>query len=169
MLEAFAAETRDWWSPVHLVMAGPDGDGSGRALRAQAERLGIGGRVTWAGMLDGDAKWGALRAAEAVGLPSPQENVAIAVVEALACGTPALISDQVNIWREVVEDGGGLAAPDTAEGTRRLLQQWRAESADAVAWAKRGLRARASFLRRFEGLAAARRLAGEIQGALAAD
>ena len=52
-------------------------------------------------MLTGDAKWGALYGCEAFVLPSHQENFGIAVVEALACGKPVLISNQVNIWREI--------------------------------------------------------------------
>lgn len=65
-----------------------------------------------------------LRAAEAFVLPSHQENFGLAVVEALAVGTPVLLSDQVNIWREVVADGAGLAAPDTPAGITGLLAAW---------------------------------------------
>ena len=43
-------------------------------------------------MLSGNPKWGAFAAAEAFILPSHQENFGIAVVEALACGIPVLIS-----------------------------------------------------------------------------
>jgi glycosyltransferase involved in cell wall biosynthesis len=57
-------------------------------------------------------------------LPSHQENFGIAVVEALACATPVLISNKVNIWREIVDDGAGLAEPDTIEGTTHLLERW---------------------------------------------
>ena len=46
------------------------------------------------------------------------------MAEALACGLPVLISNKVNIWREIQEDGAGLVANDTLEDTRRTLQQW---------------------------------------------
>lgn len=108
----------------HLVMAGPCADDLGRNLRAQAQSLGISDRITWPGMVTGDQKWGALQAAEVFALPSHQENFGIAVAEALACGTPVLISDRVNIWREIVADGAGLCGPDTPEGTNLLLQRW---------------------------------------------
>ena len=68
-------------------------------------------------MLEGDVKWGALRAAEAFVLPSHQENFGIAVVEALACGVPVIISDKVNIWPEIAQDQAGIVKADTAEGT----------------------------------------------------
>ena len=85
--------------------------------------------VHWPGMLTGDLKWGALHAAEAFVLPSHQENFGIAVVEALSCGKPVLISDKVNIWREIIEDGAGSVAPDTQEGTEKLLADWLARPA----------------------------------------
>jgi hypothetical protein len=35
-----------------------------------------------------------------------------------------LISNQVNIWREIQADGVGLIDDDTLEGTERLLRAW---------------------------------------------
>jgi glycosyltransferase involved in cell wall biosynthesis len=80
--------------------------------------------VLWPGMLVGDAKWGALYQANAFVLPSHQENFGIAVVEALACEKPVLISNQVNIWLEIEADRAGLAAEDTLAGTQQLFQRW---------------------------------------------
>ncbi len=48
------------------------------------------------------------------------------VAEALACGVPVLISDKINVWREVTEAQAGLVAPDTLAGAISLLQKWRA-------------------------------------------
>jgi glycosyltransferase involved in cell wall biosynthesis len=69
-------------------------------------------------------KWGVLYGCEAFVLPSHQENFGIAVVEALACGKPVLISDQVNIWREIVEDGAGFVDSDTEQGVESLLRRF---------------------------------------------
>jgi glycosyltransferase involved in cell wall biosynthesis len=123
LIEAFAkilGPHPEW----HLVMAGPDQVGWQKDLEARSLQLGLRDRVTWAGMMAGRLKWGALRAAEAFLLPSHQENFGIAVTEALAVGVPALISDQVNIWREIDEDGAGMVAKDTLEGTCGLLQAY---------------------------------------------
>jgi glycosyltransferase involved in cell wall biosynthesis len=120
LLDAFARVT-----PAHpeldLVMAGPDEAGLQPMLEGQAKRLGIESRVHWTGMLEGDLKWGALRAAEAFVLPSHQENFGVAVVEALACGVPVLISDKVNIWPDIARDEAGIVDADTAEGTYRSM------------------------------------------------
>jgi glycosyltransferase involved in cell wall biosynthesis len=116
---------------LHLVMAGPDQTGWQKALSARAEQLGIGNRITWTGMLSGDLKWGAYRTAEAFVLPSHQENFGIVVAEALACGLPVLISNKVNIWREIEGDVAGIVAPDTLAGTRTLFERWFALTDDA--------------------------------------
>jgi glycosyltransferase involved in cell wall biosynthesis len=75
-------------------------------------------------MLTGDLKRGALRSAEALVLPSHQENFGMAVAEAMAFAVPVLISRKVNIWREVDTAGAGLAEPDDLAGTVNLLERW---------------------------------------------
>jgi glycosyltransferase involved in cell wall biosynthesis len=123
LIEAFAkvlGQQQEW----HLVMAGPDQVAWRDDLNYRAAELGIAPRITWTGMLGGTMKWGALRAAEIFVLPSHQENFGVAVAEALAAGVPALISDKVNIWREIEADGAGIVAEDTLEGTCRLLQSY---------------------------------------------
>jgi len=123
LIEAFAA-VRHRDPLLRLVVAGPDQVGMRQRLDALALRLGVAEDITWTGMIRGEVKVGALRGAEAFVLPSHQENFGIAVAESLACATPVLISNKVNIWREVVEDRAGFAAPDNLEGTTELLNSW---------------------------------------------
>lgn len=132
-----------------LVMAGPDDPASPELAREIcAPRAAAAGQpIRWTGMLSGDLKWGALHAAEAFILPSHQENFGLAVVEALACGKPVLISNKVNIWREIEADGAGLVDDDSIPGTERLVDRWFALSAEERA--AFGRRARASFEQRF--------------------
>jgi glycosyltransferase involved in cell wall biosynthesis len=125
LLEAFARVAP---GDRALVMAGPDETGLRPELDTLAARLGIAERVHWTGMLTGDAKWGALFGAEAFVLPSHQENFGIAVADALSCGAIALISDKVNIARDVAAAGAALVEPDTLDGTCRLLERFGALS-----------------------------------------
>lgn len=147
---------------LELVMAGPDAFELRGALEARAQELGIASRVHWIGMVSGDIKWGVLSACEAFILPSHQENFGIAVVEAMACRKAVLISSEVNIWREIEGDGGGLVAPDTADGATALIERWMALSTAERRFI--GERARACFERRFTIEGAAARLRTLLSG-----
>lgn len=149
---AFTAGAAD--SP-RLVVAGPcDDEAYRRGLLEEANRLGIAAATTWLPMLTGESKWGALHSCEAFVLLSHQENFGVAVVEALACGRPVLLSDQIAIAREIVADGAGLVATDTVEGAVQLLTRWRA--LPPVSRTEMSAQARTCFARRYEiGRAAA--------------
>jgi glycosyltransferase involved in cell wall biosynthesis len=143
LIDAFK-QIRD--ESLHLVMAGPSADAA--YLGQLKSRAGGNSGITFTGMLSGNLKWGAFAAADVFVLPSHQENFGIAVVEAMACGTPVLVSNKVNIWREIVNSGSGFAENDDDSGTLRLLQRWLAldpAAADAMRQAARG-----TFTERFE-------------------
>jgi glycosyltransferase involved in cell wall biosynthesis len=133
---------------LDLVMAGPDQHGWQRDLENIVRSAGIADRVHWTGMVKGDVKWGAYRAAEAFVLPSHSENFGIVVAEALACSVPVLITTKVNIWHEVETGGGGLVSRNDVEDFSRILREFLAMSDDE----KRQLRARsrAVFTSHFE-------------------
>lgn len=118
-----------------LVICGPHETEFARAMRAKVDNFPLSEKlgkpnIFFPGMVQGEAKWGALHGAEAMILPSHQENFGIAVVEALACGKPVLITDKVNIWREIAEAEGGFVETDTLEGTSKLLTTWTNLSAE---------------------------------------
>lgn len=117
-----------------LVLAGPDtSEGYHRTLERLIARTCPPGSVTWTGLLTGDIKWAAFRAADVFALTSHQENFGIAVAEALGCGLPVLMSNQVNIWREILADEAGFIENDDEEGARRLLERWMALDENARA------------------------------------
>lgn len=123
LIEAFAAVASS--DPrLQLVIAGPDQVGWQAALQRRAAELGIAERITWAGMISGDLKWGAFRCAELFCLPSHQENFGIVVAEALACGLPVAIAEPVNISAEVATARAGLVHVDNIAGTTAALHQW---------------------------------------------
>jgi glycosyltransferase involved in cell wall biosynthesis len=164
VIEAFAkvlGPHPEW----HLVIAGPDQVGWQEVLNGRAEQLGLASRITWAGMVHGAMKWGALRAAEVFLLPSHQENFGIVIAEALAAGVPSLISNKVNIWREVEADGAGIGSEDTLKGTCALLQSYLDMSAENKIAMRQA--ARDCFEKRFEIKKAAECLQGVLQRVVA--
>ncbi len=105
-----------------LVIAGPGlNTAYGKEITSLAQSN---SQISFTGMLVGDAKWGAIYGCEAFILPSHQENFGIAIAEAMACEKPVLITDKVNIWREIEAGGGGLVNTDTEKGIITLLTQW---------------------------------------------
>lgn len=147
LIEAFgrlAANVPD----LDLVIAGPGRPALIDMLRRRAAELGLAARVHWPGMLSGDAKWGAFRAARFFVLPSHQENFAIAAAESLAAATPVLITDKVNIWREIAADGAGLVVPDNVAGLERGLRSMAALPPERHV--EMSGRARASFCARYD-------------------
>jgi glycosyltransferase involved in cell wall biosynthesis len=147
LVDAFAS-VADANPDLFLIVAGPDQTGWVKTLQDQASHLGVADRILWPGILQGDAKWGAYYGCEAFILPSHQENFGIVVAEALACGKPVLITDKVNIWREISAAKAGLVAPDTSEGVKQLLQQWLSLSPEERA--AMGDAARRCFEERFD-------------------
>lgn len=94
-----------------LVLAGPDeGDGYRQRLEAQAARMGLNGGVLFTGPLYGDAKWAAYRDADLFVLPSQNENFGNTAAEAVACGTPVLVTDRCGI-APIVDRRAGLVVP----------------------------------------------------------
>jgi glycosyltransferase involved in cell wall biosynthesis len=96
------------------------------ALRAQAERLGLGERVRFLGYVaDMPALWPAF---DCLLLTSRYEGLPITILEAMACGTP-IVASNLDGMREILRDGEnadlvppGEPAPYTAR-VRRLITE----------------------------------------------
>jgi glycosyltransferase involved in cell wall biosynthesis len=79
-------------------------------------------KIHFAGMLKDMAKWGAFYNCEAYLLPSHQENFGIAIVEAMACKKPVLITKNINIWSEIIKgDGGWIANLEEKNSLKNVL------------------------------------------------
>lgn len=95
----------------HLVLAGPEDPEMRKPVRRWLADAGVLDHTIFTGMLRGEEKLAALHEADVFVLPSYTENFGIAILEALATGTPVVISDKVNIWREIDAAGVGLVTP----------------------------------------------------------
>lgn len=76
-------------------------------LRRLARELGINQVARFAGPVYGERRADIYAAADLVTLCSYKENFGLAAAEAMACGTPVLVSNGVNISRDVVQAGAG--------------------------------------------------------------
>jgi glycosyltransferase involved in cell wall biosynthesis len=127
LLRAFAQRAAAGGSPVpaRLVLAGPDeGDGYRRQLESLTAELGLQQRVLFTGPLYEQAKWSAYRDADLFVLPSQSENFGNTVAEAVACGTPVLITDRCGIARLVGARAGlvlSYGLEPLAAGLTKLL------------------------------------------------
>ncbi|HTX76842.1 MAG TPA: glycosyltransferase [Terracidiphilus sp.] len=160
LIAAFAqtlAKDAEW----RLVIAGPDQVGWKKELEARARKLGAAERITWTGTLKGKLKWGAFAASEVFVLPSHQENFGIVVAEAMACGLPVIVSNKVNLWREVVKGGAGFVDKDTLEGTTASLARWSALSAGEIAALR--VRSRRTFEEEFDFNSTAKRVLENVE------
>ena len=88
-----------------LVLVGYDERGQADILRREAHRLGCAGRFHLLPAASAEDLRAAYSAADIFVLPSHHENFANAVVEAGACGCPALLSHQVGCAEELRANG----------------------------------------------------------------
>jgi len=122
LAKAYGAISRER-DDVHLLIAGPDDEGYGARVREWLRAERVLNRTTFTGMLLGEHKSIVLGGADIFVLPSFSENFGIAAVEAMAAGLPIVISNRVNIWREVALAGAGIAVNcDVADLKRALLE-----------------------------------------------
>ena len=80
---------------AHLRIAGPDHAGLRPSLETLARKAGVAAQVSFAGMIAGDRKWAFLAGADVVVVPSLRESFGITVAEALAVGTPVIVTEGV--------------------------------------------------------------------------
>ncbi len=120
LIEAFARIDRGGW---RLVVAG-DGDRRYAArLKALAAGTAAASAIEFPGWVDGQHKAELLRTASVLALPSHHENFGVSLAEAMACGTPALMSAQVMIADEVAAMGAGWVADNTVPALAASLRE----------------------------------------------
>jgi len=130
LADALAAVGRDH-PTLHLLLAGND-DGALGPFRARCEALGVAHQVTVVGHVSGARSRQVWGAADAFVLPSYSEGFSMAVLEALACRLPALVTTACH-FPELAEADGGLVVEPTADGVtaglRNLLERSAADRA----------------------------------------
>lgn len=124
LLDAFALWRRETSHAADsvLVLAGPEErDGYLARLKSLAAASGIADAVLFTGPLYDDAKWAAYRDADVFVLPSQNENFGNSAAEAMACGTPVIVTDQCGI-APIVDGRAGLVVPHNSHAIANALK-----------------------------------------------
>ena len=122
----------DGFSKVHadlpnarLAIVGPDNDGYRAEVEGWVTEKGLTDAVVFIDHLGSEQVREAYVDADVFVLSSYTENFGMTVVEAMACRCPVVISDRVNIWREVNQEGAGIIvstqSSEVAAAIRHLL------------------------------------------------
>lgn len=128
LIKAYLRLSQERGDMPQLIIAGPGTETSyGQHIVNMSQDC---PNIKFCGMLSGDSKWGAFYNCEAFVLPSHQENFGIAIVEAMACAKAVLITDKVNIWREIESAEAGFVISDTEDAVYSLLSDWLSLSED---------------------------------------
>ncbi len=106
----------------HVVIAGPDPEGYQDHLERLLDVGELREKVSFTGMLTGERKKAALSRADIFVLPSYAEGFSMALLEAMACGLPVVITPQCHL-PEVARARAGLVVEPQAEALALAMQR----------------------------------------------
>ncbi|MDT8308006.1 MAG: glycosyltransferase [Bacteroidales bacterium] len=93
---------------AHLLIVGSDDNEYSANMKKLVSQLELESQVTWAGFIAGEKMPNYYAAADLFALPSMGENFGMVVAEAMATGTPVVISDCVGVSDDVEHYGAGI-------------------------------------------------------------
>jgi glycosyltransferase involved in cell wall biosynthesis len=121
LLEALASLSSETAGKnLRLVFAGPDEGGMKARLTEMAAHLGVSSQLQFTGAIFGQAKWAAYRDADVFVLPSQNENFGNTAAEAVASGTPVVVTEHCGI-APLLADVAGLVVPHDAGALARAI------------------------------------------------
>jgi glycosyltransferase involved in cell wall biosynthesis len=87
-------------------------------------------RIKWLGFLEQEDLATFYGASNLFVFPSFEEALGLVAVEAMACGTPLLVSKGVPLWREIVEKKAGLAIPFNPKAIANIIEKFLSKEVD---------------------------------------
>lgn len=115
------AQLRRGRANVRLLVLGAGDDDYAARLRARAADPGLDGVVVFAGWTVGEDKWRGLACADVLVMNSLHENFGYGIVEALAVGTPVVVTENLSLADEVRRERAGSVVAPTSDGIARGL------------------------------------------------
>jgi glycosyltransferase involved in cell wall biosynthesis len=123
LLEAFAKLPAELdGKPLQLVFAGPNEGGMTTQLEQMASQLGVRTRIQFVGAIFDENKWAAYRDADVFVLPSRNENFGNTAAEAVAAGTPVIVTEQCGIAPLLANEAGLAVRHDSAALSEALVR-----------------------------------------------
>lgn len=125
LLKAFAGVRKaegGAWEELQLAFVGPDESGMKAKLEQMSEQLGVAEQVHFCAALGGEPKWAAYRDADIFVLASQNENFGNTAAEAVAAGTPVVVTDKCGI-APLLKDVAGLVVPHERRELERALRR----------------------------------------------
>ena len=131
-------------SPAARLLVAGDGDARYvEKMRARVHDAGLSKSVEFIGHVNGSLKYSLLQVASCFVLPSSQENFGFALFEAAAVGTPIVVTNLVDTWRELQSGASAEITDQTAisvsKGILNIIstdeQQGAVQRASSRAWA----------------------------------
>lgn len=119
LAKAFGIITRER-DDVYLLIAGPDSDGYKAKVKQIFEKERILDKIIFTGMLEGQNKLVALSGADIFVLPSYSEGFSMAILEAMICKLPVVITRQCNFPEVAEYEAGIVSEPDLKQLTEAL-------------------------------------------------
>jgi glycosyltransferase involved in cell wall biosynthesis len=107
---------------AELVIAGDDHEGYRCSMEALASELGVASQVRFIGPVHGPEKWTLLKSAQVLALPSYSENFGNVILEAMAVGTPVVVTPEVGLASVIRDSGAGLVVPGAPRALAHALQ-----------------------------------------------
>ncbi len=107
---------------AHLLIVGDSADRYAKKVNKWIRGYGIVDRVSFTGMLTGQEKIEAYAGSDIFVLPSYSENFGMAVVEAMACGLPVVISNRVGIAKKIEQNNAGIIIETNAQDLYRGIK-----------------------------------------------
>ena len=131
---------------LRLYLIGPEKQRYKHVIPELVAQLGISERVVLAGPLYEPAeKFAALASADCFALTSRFEGFPLTVLEAMACGTPLIVTPGTNATEIVRSSGAGIACSADPDAIAHALLEMRSNAAERSAMRQRGQQAAAQY------------------------